>query len=552
MENKRKDEEISRTRGYTVHNLGVYEKYQVFMNKVKETEDNFSKNVKLQELNEVNLKNIYGEKVKTLPMEEKIRLFDRKINNCEIKENMKISLTLKNPNPECKYETFIYDDEGKLLGKTEKKDDKNEIILFENLDMDYQFTKPQSITVTIIKHISDSQKIKTQKVIPLKKLFSKNNSENLEERIDNFTDDELINIGFDLPEEKNDDKCIEINFNTEECKGNENSNISYSIQKGDQILFKSAFCNNSNIKGTDKLPLKLLEPEFEISFYNEDFTEKKIVVKTDELKNGISEIINFPNIENFKIKMTSEEVEKNSFIKLIKKGLNIDLSIAIDFTSSNGYPSEEDSLHKIKDGFINNYEKAIRENYKIISSYNKKDKYNIYGFGADINGRFEECFNLNGTEDPSIIGIENIISEYKKAVMNVGFSGGTYFAPVIKSISKKVKDKMGENLNYHLLLIISDGEIEDIDETIDSIIESAELPLSFIIIGVGCSVNSDMKKLNGEDGKLISSNGETLTKDIVQYVHFNDYADDINKLTEAVLKYIPGQISSYYKDKLKD
>ena len=552
MENKRKDEEISRTRGYTVHNLGVYEKYQVFMNKVKETEDNFSKNVKLQELNEVNLKNIYGEKVKTLPMEEKIRLFDRKINNCEIKENMKISLTLKNPNPECKYETFIYDDEGKLLGKTEKKDDKNEIILFENLDMDYQFTKPQSITVTIIKHISDSQKIKTQKVIPLKKLFSKNNSENLEERIDNFTDDELINIGFDLPEEKNDDKCIEINFNTEECKGNENSNISYSIQKGDQILFKSAFCNNSNIKGTDKLPLKLLEPEFEISFYNEDFTEKKIVVKTDELKNGISEIINLPNIENFKIKMTSEEVEKNSFIKLIKKGLNIDLSIAIDFTSSNGYPSEEDSLHKIKDGFINNYEKAIRENYKIISSYNKKDKYNIYGFGADINGRFEECFNLNGTEDPSIIGIENIISEYKKAVMNVGFSGGTYFAPVIKSISKKVKDKMGENLNYHLLLIISDGEIEDIDETIDSIIESAELPLSFIIIGVGCSVNSDMKKLNGEDGKLISSNGETLTKDIVQYVHFNDYADDINKLTEAVLKYIPGQISSYYKDKLKD
>lgn len=552
MENKRKEEEISRTRGYTVHNLGVYEKYQVFMNKVKETEDNFSKNVKLQELNEVNLKNIYGEKVKTLPMEEKIRLFDRKINNCEIKENMKISLTLKNPNPECKYETFIYDDEGKLLGKTEKKDDKNEIILFENLDMDYQFTKPQSITVTIIKHISDSQKIKTQKVIPLKKLFSKNNSENLEERIDNFTDDELINIGFDLPEEKNDDKCIEINFNTEECKGNENSNISYSIQKGDQILFKSAFCNNSNIKGTDKLPLKLLEPEFEISFYNEDFTEKKIVVKTDELKNGISEIINLPNIENFKIKMTSEEVEKNSFIKLIKKGLNIDLSIAIDFTSSNGYPSEEDSLHKIKDGFINNYEKAIRENYKIISSYNKKDKYNIYGFGADINGRFEECFNLNGTEDPSIIGIENIISEYKKAVMNVGFSGGTYFAPVIKSISKKVKDKMGENLNYHLLLIISDGEIEDIDETIDSIIESAELPLSFIIIGVGCSVNSDMKKLNGEDGKLISSNGETLTKDIVQYVHFNDYADDINKLTEAVLKYIPGQISSYYKDKLKD
>ena len=59
-----------------------------------------------------------------------------------------------------------------------------------------------------------------------------------------------------------------------------------------------------------------------------------------------------------------------------------------------------------------------------------------------------------------------------------------------------------------------------------------------------------MKRLNGENGKLISSKGEVLNKDIVQYVHFNDYAKDLNKLTEAVLKYIPDQISNYYKDKL--
>ena len=59
-----------------------------------------------------------------------------------------------------------------------------------------------------------------------------------------------------------------------------------------------------------------------------------------------------------------------------------------------------------------------------------------------------------------------------------------------------------------------------------------------------------MKILNGENGKLISSKGVVLSKDIIQYVHFNDYANDLAKLTEAVLKYIPGQISDYYKDKL--
>ena len=76
------------------------------------------------------------------------------------------------------------------------------------------------------------------------------------------------------------------------------------------------------------------------------------------------------------------------------------------------------------------------------------------------------------------------------------------------------------------------------------------LPISIIIIGVGDNVYYDMKRLNGENGKLISSKGEILDKDIIQYVHFNDFADDLNKLTEAVLKYIPDQISNYYKDKI--
>ena len=73
-----------------------------------------------------------------------------------------------------------------------------------------------------------------------------------------------------------------------------------------------------------------------------------------------------------------------SFLKLLKEGLNLDLSIAIDFTGSNGDPIYENSLHYISNGFINNYEKAMRESIKIISMYNKGNKYNVYGFGAQF------------------------------------------------------------------------------------------------------------------------------------------------------------------------
>ena len=233
-----------------------------------------------------------------------------------------------------------------------------------------------------------------------------NNNENYEENIENFNDNELINIGLDSS--KANEKQIEINFIADGNIQNK-QNICYSIQKGDNIFFKSAFCESSNIKKSDKIKLSDLEPEFEMSFYNEELEEKKIKIKTEDLKNGIIENINLPNIDILKIKIYSEEIKENNFTKLLKKGLNLDLSIAIDFTGSNGDPGYIDSLHYIQNGFMNNYEKAIRENIKIISMYNRNNKYDIYGFGAEVKGEFKKIFNINGTENPSITGIENII-----------------------------------------------------------------------------------------------------------------------------------------------
>ena len=513
------------------------------------TKENYNKNQKLFQLNEQNIKKIYGEKYKELSEEDKIHLFDRKINNSEIKEKINLNITMKNPNKDYKYETEIYDDDNKLITKTEQQQsDKNENILIDT-EMLYKFAKSQSITIVINKHINLNETIRTKMTIPLQKIISKNNNENYEEKIEKFQDNEIINIDYDSPKENKDEKLIELNFNTDQNE-DKNANISYSIQKDNKILFKSAVCNCTNIKNSDKLKLSDLQPEFEISFYNEEFEEKKVKIKTEELEYGVIENIELPNIDKLKIKISSEEKKSNNFIKLLKKGLNLDLSIAIDFTESNGYPFFDNSLHKIKDGFVNNYEKAIRENYIILSQYNKKDRYDVYGFGANINHEFKKIFNINGTDDPGIEGLENIIAEYKKTVNNVEFSGLTYFAPIVQEIKKKLENNNDKTFNYNILLIISDGLIHDIDQTIDSIIEASKFPISFIIIGIGSDVTDDMKKLNGERGKLISSKGETLNKDIVQYVHFNDYADDLNKLTEAVLKYIPDQISNYYKDKL--
>ena len=46
-------------------------------------------------------------------------------------------------------------------------------------------------------------------------------------------------------------------------------------------------------------------------------------------------------------------------------------------------------------------------------------------------------------------------------------------------------NKKKNSLNYHILLILTDGAIEDIPETIDLIVKMSFYPISIIIVGIG-------------------------------------------------------------------
>ena len=72
---------------------------------------------------------------------------------------------------------------------------------------------------------------------------------------------------------------------------------------------------------------------------------------------------------------------------------------------------------------------------------------------------------------------------------------------------------------YQTLLIITDGEIHDMDQTIDKLIQATELPLSIIIVGVGNANFENMSRLDGDNG-LFGSNGVRARRDIVQFVPF--------------------------------
>ena len=66
-----------------------------------------------------------------------------------------------------------------------------------------------------------------------------------------------------------------------------------------------------------------------------------------------------------------------------------------------------------------------------------------------------------------------------------------------------------ETKKYHILLIITDGNIHDMSESKKTLVELSDYPCSIIIIGVGDEdfsamneLDSDKKKLKDDDGNV--------------------------------------------------
>ncbi|XP_074439976.1 copine-8 isoform X2 [Larus michahellis] len=244
-----------------------------------------------------------------------------------------------------------------------------------------------------------------------------------------------------------------------------------------------------------------------------------------------------------------------SFLDYIKGGTQINFTVAIDFTASNGNPSQPTSLHYMNPYQLNAYGMALKAVGEIIQDYDSDKMFPALGFGARLppDGRVSHEFALNGNpQNPYCHGIDGVMEAYYRSLKSVQLYGPTNFAPVINHVARyaaSVKD----GSQYFVLLIITDGVISDMAQTKESIVNASKLPMSIIIVGVGPAEFDAMEELDG-DVVRISSRGKFAERDIVQFVPFRDYIDrsgnhvlSMARLAKDVLAEIPEQFLSYMR-----
>lgn len=466
-----------------------------------------------------------------------------------LNEKIKLNFYLQNTQKGNTYSIDISLIDGKKIkfNSENKKSQQNGNIIFDKFYVyDFFFEREQKIQIIINKNNSPIKIDTTLGCIVgsrfstfIKKYFQEESLIVKAEKIGK--NNAVINLKFSLKMDENNSNYFS------------KHKLVYLITCKEQKLYSSEEISNEGTFNPIEIPICLLQSFYTFNLYDSHhkllhtFNKKIDDIKTEPNKLQ-SKILVSKN--NYLYLYDNSEIKEGfTFLDYIKAGVRIGLSIGIDFTGSNGHPLDEGTLHSIKDNKPSDYERAIKECGNILAYYDYDQLFPVYGFGAIINSSdiklASMCFNLNFENEPDIYTIDNIIKTYHDCLKKdkLTFAGPTEFAPIINKVISKIEKKQ---LEYHILMILTDGVIDDLQETIDALVKGSFYPLSVIIIGIGDADFKNMEILDGDNVPLISSIGEKRMRDLVQFVPFNKFKNDEKKLSNEILEEIPRQITEYY------
>lgn len=245
--------------------------------------------------------------------------------------------------------------------------------------------------------------------------------------------------------------------------------------------------------------------------------------------------------------------ERTLFSNYLQGSLNISVVACIDFTASNKMPQNPDSLHYMNMDGLNDYQAVIHSVCDILLDYDADKLIQVYGFGGapqypGFGGQVSHFFPVSGDwNNCAGVGVEGVFDIYGKGLKNIQLSGPTFFSPMLKEINQFTEANFKQDPNnYTVLLVITDGCIHDMNQTIEQVVNGSTLPLSVIIVGVGNADFTNMEILDSDDVVLTDSRGRKAARDIVQFVPFEDFRQEgVQVLAEEVLEEVPRQVVQF-------
>ncbi|KAH7824825.1 putative copine-like protein [Monocercomonoides exilis] len=220
------------------------------------------------------------------------------------------------------------------------------------------------------------------------------------------------------------------------------------------------------------------------------------------------------------------------------------LIFGIDFTGSNVSTGSRTfqgrSLHDIS--VKNPYMEAIEIMGETLEAFDDDHLIPAYIFGDSVS---TDKTVTPFFQDRFCNGFKEVLERYKQLVPVTQLSGPTDFAPLINEAIRIVKQEK----SYHILVILTDGQVNCEEKTTKAIVEASKFPLSIICVGVGDGPWGTMETFDDRVPKRIFDNFQFVAFHNLKKRYIENFAP---AFAVAALQEIPDQYKAIRKLKYLD
>jgi len=291
---------------------------------------------------------------------------------------------------------------------------------------------------------------------------------------------------------------------------------------------------------------------FAIVFLLQEFTKNST---NSSNKSGSSLTSNFTAFNNNNRSVSN--TKRHDFLAIADKYKTIDqvqealkdaglessnLILGVDYTKSNDTNGRKTfngrSLHAISNNFLNPYQQVISILGRTLEAFDDDKLIPAYGFG-DTTTKGSRVFPFFPNRPCN--GFAEVVSRYSEITPHIQLSGPTNFAPIILEAVNTIKAEK----DFHILVIVADGQVTNEKETTDAIVLASNYALSIVVVGVGDGPWDQMKEF--DDGL------PERKFDNFQFVNFHEVMSQTNSeaaFALAALMEVPEQYKAIRKLKL--
>ena len=195
---------------------------------------------------------------------------------------------------------------------------------------------------------------------------------------------------------------------------------------------------------------------------------------------------------------------------------------------------------------------SIKSVVTILQYYNQSKRIAAYGFGAKVHPQHQasSCFALTGNMfEPEVQGVHGLLEAYQNAAKTVTYSEPAQLTEMVECVMKRAEGSHinATNQQYHVLVVLTNGEIEDVRNTINTTVRASIQPLSIILVVLNRDNFAKIKALESSAESPLYSEDLDDFADNVHIVEFEDFVQDQQLLSAKTLAKVPNQVVSFFK-----